>query len=153
MFTHGTRWAVGLMGGNPGAPAATQGGVMVRTARLLRRVVVAALAGSAGAVLVAGPAAAVATFTTVPSPNPNPNGDGLNAVFARTSTDAWAVGSQAEIENGTVDSDASVGLALHWDGATWTNTPTPVVRFLNQSLNAVTAVSANDAWAVGGIAG
>jgi hypothetical protein len=126
---------------------------MVRTARLLRRVVVAALAGSAGAVLGAGPAAAAATFTTVPSPNPNPNGNGLNAVFARTATDAWAVGSQAEIDNGTVDSDASVGLALHWNGTTWTNTPTPIVQFLNQSLNAVTAVSANDAWAVGGIAG
>lgn len=125
----------------------------MRTARPLKRIAVAVLAGSAGAVLAAGPAGAVATFTAVPSPNPNPIGNGLTGVFARTATDAWAVGAQAEIENGTVDSEATVGLALHWNGTTWTNTPTPVVQFLNQSLNAVTAVSATDAWAVGGIAG
>jgi hypothetical protein len=120
---------------------------------LIKRVVVAALAGSAGAVLAAGPVGAVATFTVVPSPSPNPISNALSAVFGRTATDAWAVGTQAEIDNGTVDSDADVGLALHWNGTTWTNTPTPVVRFLNQALNGVTAVSANDAWAVGGIAG
>jgi hypothetical protein len=48
--------------------------------------------------------------------------------------DAWAVGNQGEAD-----------LAVHWDGAAWTEVPTPYVR----DLYGVAAIGTSDAWAVG----
>jgi hypothetical protein len=107
------------------------------------------IAGLAAVTVAAGsPAAAATTFTITPTPNPSAVLDTLNAVSSRTATDAWAVGQVGEIGN----AEANGGLALHWDGATWTSTPVPVTRFRNETLTGVSAVAGNDAWAVGGLA-
>lgn len=60
---------------------------------------------------------------------------GGDAVAARTASDVWATGygdGRAELE--------------HWDGASWTLTPTPDVHGY---FDDVFALSAKDAWAVG----
>ena len=94
------------------------------------------------ALVLAAPAAAPAwTITPVASP-----ADGLlTAVSARTGTDAWAVGTFP----GPNDDDGAVMLAEHWNGTAWTQTPTPNIFRFDEKLNAVSAASANDVWAVG----
>ena len=70
----------------------------------------------------------------------------LFGVAAASATNAWAVGTTS------TDFDARHGAALieHWNGSTWTQLPSPVGT--GSQLSAVTARSANDAWAVGAVA-
>src|SRR3954453_15329767 len=99
-----------------------------------------ALAGTA----VAAPAGGI-TPTGTPAPQRVAFSNVLNAVGARTSTDAWAVGNFL----GPNDDDGQVMLTEHWNGTAWSQVPTPnVVRF-DEKLNAVSAATANDVWAVG----
>ncbi len=63
--------------------------------------------------------------------------NGVNAVSMLSYADGWAVGNVAA-GNATV---------IRWDGALWTSVPP--VPAVNQNLEAVSAVSADDAWAVG----
>jgi hypothetical protein len=58
-------------------------------------------------------------FTIVPTPD-SAYGESLSAVSARRATDAWAVGAgyQPGIDYG--------GVALHWDGQTWSRVDVPV---------------------------
>jgi hypothetical protein len=98
---------------------------------------------------VAGPAFAAPAWVITPTVDPSPQkvafSNVLNAVGARTGTDAWAVGNFL----GPNDDDGQVMLAEHWNGSAWSQVPTPnVVRF-DEKLNAVSAAAANDAWAVG----
>ena len=76
-------------------------------------------------------------------PSPNPAGDGfdvLNAVSARSASDAWAVGG-----TGTAT------LIARWNGTRWARVPSPSPgRTGSDVLNGVSALSASDAWAVGG---
>jgi hypothetical protein len=62
--------------------------------------------------------------------------------------DAWIVGWQggASLPG---DSIGTRTLALHWNGSTWTATRTPNLSRRYNMLDAVLAVSATDAWAVG----
>ena len=94
------------------------------------------------ALVLAAPAAAPGwTITPIASP-----ADGLvNAVSARTTTDAWAVGTFP----GPNDDDGAQMLAEHWNGTAWTQTPTPNIFRFDEKLNAVSAASATDVWAVG----
>ncbi|MFC3500170.1 hypothetical protein ACFOOK_04200 [Micromonospora krabiensis] len=74
----------------------------------------------------------VATLPTVPSAR-------LLGVWARSATDAWAVG--------TVDYDsAPKPLILHWDGTTWQRVPAPVSA---GSLGAVAGDRAGNLWVSG----
>jgi hypothetical protein len=41
-------------------------------------------------------------------------------------------------------------LIEHWDGTSWTITPNPTIAQSNSTLSGVAAISANDAWVVGG---
>jgi hypothetical protein len=66
----------------------------------------------------------------------------LWSVAARTSADAWAVGSE------TVAAFRSKTLILHWNGAAWTRVPAPAPG-QDSTLSGVTIVSASNAWAVG----
>ena len=108
--------------------------------------------GAVGAAIVlASPALAAPAWVITPTVNPSPLKEAFsnqfNAVSARTSTDAWAVGNFL----GPNDDDGQVMLAEHWDGTAWSQVPTPnVVRF-DEKLNAVSAAAANDVWAVGSI--
>ena len=69
-------------------------------------------------------------WSIVPSPNPDPTTNRLNAVFALSTTNVWAVGS----------------VILHWDGTTWAVVPNPAP---GGSLFAISASSSKDIWAVG----
>jgi hypothetical protein len=69
----------------------------------------------------------------------------LNAVSAASSNDVWAVG---DLFNPS--SDHFVGLAMHWNGSTWTNVPVPAAQTPSDVvLSGVAAVASNDVWAVG----
>jgi hypothetical protein len=85
------------------------------------------------------------------TPNPGVYGNIVLGVTARTASDAWAVGVKA-----TATSNDT--LPLHWNGASWTAVPTPNpwpncqdgdILWSGNSLSSVSAVSANDVWAVG----
>jgi hypothetical protein len=85
-------------------------------------------------------------WTRVPSPAPAPL-SGLSGVAATSATNVWAVGWTGVNgeNNGTLRT-----LILHWNGRDWTRTPSPSnVPGVRTSLNAVAALSADDAWAVG----
>jgi hypothetical protein len=68
----------------------------------------------------------------------------FRAVTARCACDTWAVGDYDAV---TADSD-QLTLIERWNGRAWTIVPSPNLRLSNQ-LNAVSADSPADAWAVG----
>jgi hypothetical protein len=91
-------------------------------------------------------ASAAPGWTVVPSVDPSAGENVLNGVAVRSSTDAWAVGN---FTGPDADDDGLNMLTEHWNGSTWSQIPTPAVLHLDESLLAVGASSASDAWAVG----
>ena len=73
-------------------------------------------------------------------------------IAALSASNVWVIGQQQPYQNSALTSP----LIEHWDGARWSVVPTPDPRsVLNPSLNnqkfdAISAVSANDIWVVGG---
>jgi hypothetical protein len=68
----------------------------------------------------------------------------LRSASALSATDVWAVG------NYSIGSPAvRYTLAEHWDGTTWTITPSPNPGSANNEFRGVAAVSPDDIWAVG----
>ena len=87
-------------------------------------------------------------WSIVPSPNDPATGDGrLFGISVNSSTDIWAVGEHDIVDFNTYGKS----LAMRWNGSQWTVVPTPQPAPQNGTsrLSAVTALSANDAWAVG----
>lgn len=84
----------------------------------------------------------------MPTP-PNSSEVHLDSASVVSSSDIWAVGSWADFGPG----DGLAPLIEHWDGSAWSIVPSPVLPapVPNQSakLYGVSAVSANDVWAVG----
>jgi hypothetical protein len=84
---------------------------------------------------------------TTPNPIPDPNpgnydvSNELYGVHAISANDVWAVGHTFTV---TLEQT----LALHWDGTTWANVPTPH-QFRFSRLRSVDAAGARDVWAVG----
>jgi hypothetical protein len=108
------------------------------------RLIPAALGASGSILLLAGTAmAATPAWTVVPAANPA--GAGLNAVSARTASDAWAVGQF----QGAGEDAGSQMLTERWNGTSWQQVPTTNINFEDEHLLAVSASGANDAWAVG----
>lgn len=71
----------------------------------------------------------------------------LDAVSGSSSTDVWAVGSQATTAEHPYPPEATV--IVHWNGTSWARVPSPnPVSFINRLL-AVKAFAPNDAWASG----
>jgi hypothetical protein len=98
----------------------------------------------AGASLMIGTAAfAAAGWTAVKVPQ-IANNVILSGVSARTSTDAWAVGSQFAAAGQAPPPPVS----YHWDGTAWSLVATPSLG-VSADLFAVSGSTANDAWAVG----
>ena len=85
------------------------------------------------------------SWSVVPTPAVGPSGTTLTGVAADGPSDVWAVGYSSTY--GTPQT-----LVQRWDGAQWSVVPSPVISG-GSSLEAVTLVSANDAWAVGNRAG
>jgi hypothetical protein len=82
-------------------------------------------------------------WRTVPSPDRPSAGSFLNAVVARSASDAWAVGLSRS------PGGPARTLILHWDGRRWAITASPNAGAGDNSLVSVAAVSARSAWAVG----
>src|SRR5439155_2997484 len=83
-------------------------------------------------------------WRVVPSPtSPEVGGSRLTAVAAVSANDVWAVG-------GTGD-EFVVPYVLHWNGRVWrtVDVPHPPITDNGLGLRAVTALAANDVWAVG----
>ncbi len=76
-------------------------------------------------------------------PSPSPGASALTGVSAVSADDVWAVG----VTDTTVASIKT--LVLHWDGSKWTQVPSPTLPGQIVALNAVSAVSPTDVWAVG----
>jgi hypothetical protein len=87
-------------------------------------------------------------WSVVPSPDVDID-DSLVSVSAVNATDVWAAGDYFQ---NTVGGSLVLTLALHFDGKRWSVVPSPSPTEDNDFL-AIAAVSARDAWAVGGSGG
>lgn len=95
------------------------------------------------------------TWTMVASPNPggtikSGESSALDGVSALSGKDVWAVGSY--INPTTL---AHESLVEHWNGSSWSQVPSPnpggtASSRSGTNLQAISAVSAKDLWAVGG---
>ncbi len=84
-------------------------------------------------------------WSIVPSPNIGALDNILYGVTALASNDAWAVGYYYNTSAGQYQT-----LTMHWRGASWTVVSSPNITGTGENrLNAVSASSANDVWAVG----
>lgn len=81
--------------------------------------------------------------TPDPEPDPYPRVDYLYGVAAISTNDVWAVGYYLNIYG------YRRTLIYHWNGVQWSIVPSPNVGSFSNGLEAVSAVSANDVWAVG----
>ena len=86
------------------------------------------------------------TWKIVPSPNPGSMSNELYGAVAVSANDIWAVGYFAD---GDTPHTIRHTLIEHWDGLRWSIVPSPEVGSIDNVLNAATAVSANDIWAIG----
>ncbi|HXM67729.1 MAG TPA: hypothetical protein VN911_13420 [Candidatus Acidoferrum sp.] len=85
--------------------------------------------------LAYGQTAVASTFQVVPTPNQNFNSE-LLAASASSPNDIWAVGQST----------------IHFDGATWTAFPAPMIKGDNNSfLQGVVDISPTLAWAAGNV--
>jgi hypothetical protein len=84
-------------------------------------------------------------WSLVPAPDGTPNSTNVfYDVSARSGTDAWAVGYQD-----TTGGAYFQPLIEHWDGTAWTVATSPPIPDDNSQLLGVSALSANQVWAVG----
>ena len=97
------------------------------------------LAGAFAGVLPAQAARVRSAQTTAPLLYP-----ALFGVAATSANDAWAVG-QYQSASGPLRT-----LIMHWNGTAWARVPSPNPDPAGDTLSGVAAVSATDAWAVGG---
>ncbi len=75
-------------------------------------------------------------------------GDGVTYDFAFLSAnDVWAVGQSTTYS--PCNPCQTVSMTQHWDGTRWTQIPNPPSAASYSALNAVSAISPNDVWAVG----
>ena len=84
-------------------------------------------------------------WSIVSSPSPDTQFNELRGVAAISATDVWAVG----FRGGTKTETPIETLILHWDGGRWTQVPSPNVPSGANQLFGITAIAANDIWAIG----
>ena len=85
------------------------------------------------------------SWTVVPSPNEGTDANYLFAVSATSANDVWAAG----FHYSGYGEGSQRTLILHWDGTSWTIVPSSNIGTNANYLYGVTAISGNDAWAVG----
>jgi hypothetical protein len=89
------------------------------------------------------------SWNAVPIPDPN-NGSSVTAMSALTGSDLWVVGDTEAPSRTNPNVSLLDTLAMHWNGSSWTQTPTVSPGSLGfDSFLGVAAVSSQDAWAVG----
>ncbi len=94
----------------------------------------------------AGGGGGVSGWSIEPTPNPGATLNSLASVHAISSGDVWAVGYHFTNAGG-------IGprcLALHWNGAAWSQVPVPALHNGPHGLADVHGAGAHDLWAVGG---
>lgn len=82
-------------------------------------------------------------WTVVASPHPNNINSGLSGVAVVSATNIWAVGGQGSQSHG------GNTMIEHWNGAQWQIVPSANPSTEYNRLNAVSAISATNVWAVG----
>jgi hypothetical protein len=89
------------------------------------------------------------TRTQTPPPVHDEDQDTLKAVAGISTQEAWAVG-YTRLFGG----NDYVPLVEHWTGRTWVRTPVKLPHHTTDAIfNGISAVSADDVWAVGDVAG
>ncbi len=88
----------------------------------------------------------VGQWQAVPSPNTGNDDNSLLAVAALSANNVW-IGGGSGNSNGQVV--AVQTLIEHWDGSAWSSVPSPSPGQVNNTIYGMSAVSANDIWAVG----
>jgi len=88
-------------------------------------------------------------WRVVQSPSPDSQFNELRGVAAISTNDVWAVGYRG----GTKSETPIETLILHWDGASWSQVPSPNIPAGANQLFGITAIAANDIWAVGAAGG
>jgi hypothetical protein len=88
-------------------------------------------------------AACLPSWATANTPSPGDLNNFLNDAAVLGATDAWTVGGA-----GSANAEP-VTVAEHWDGSTWTASPTPNVGTGANYLYGVAGISSSDVWAVG----
>ena len=112
----------------------------------IRRALLAVAGGAAAALITASPALAAGTWQVDSSPNPaGSTFPQLNATFAASHTQAWAVGQTRVAASG----DGFETLIEEWNGSTWSVVPGAPASVSASSLNGVSGSGPSDIWAVG----
>lgn len=88
-------------------------------------------------------------WSIVPSPSPDSQLNELHGIAALSANNVWAVGYRG----GTRNETPLETLILHWDGVSWRQVPSPNIAGGANQLSGITAISANDIWAVGSAGG
>jgi hypothetical protein len=88
-------------------------------------------------------------WSIVSSPSPDKQFNELRGIAALSANDVWAVGYRG----GTSSETPIETFILHWDGASWQQIASPNINGGANQLFGITAISANDIWAVGSVAG
>lgn len=86
-----------------------------------------------------------AQWSIVSSPSPDTQFNELRGVAALSANDIWAVG----FRGGTKIETPIETFIVHWDGGRWTQVTSPNIPGGANQLFGVTAIAANDIWAVG----
>jgi hypothetical protein len=88
-------------------------------------------------------------WSRVASPNVTGGSNTLYGVDAHSATSAWAVGSGCTVPACPEPSNLGGTLILRWNGKKWSRVPSPSPGTTISVLFGVSAVRADDAWAVG----
>jgi len=112
----------------------------------IRRALLTVAGGAAAALIAASPALAAGTWQVDSSPNPaGSTFSQLNAAFAASHTQAWAVGQTRVAASG----DGFETLIEEWNGSTWSVVPGAPASASASSLNGISGSGPSDIWAVG----
>jgi hypothetical protein len=88
-------------------------------------------------------------WSRVSSPNVSGASNTIYGVDANSATSAWAVGNECDFFACPYPGLTTDTLILHWNGKTWSKVSSPSPGGWNNVLFGVSAVTADDAWAVG----
>ncbi len=85
-------------------------------------------------------------WTVVQSPNPGSGFNYITGLAAASTNDIWAVGFSS---SGQTVQGMQATLIEHWNGTAWTVARSQSPGTNGNTLSAITAISANDVWAIG----
>jgi hypothetical protein len=92
-------------------------------------------------------------WSRVSSPNVSGASNTLYGVDANSATSAWAVGNECDFFACPEPGVTTDTMILHWNGKTWSKVSSPSPGVTNTVLFGVSAVTSDDAWAVGDTSG